>query len=156
MLARAIFIIYKFEDRRKDAENIAAGGIRLPYPSFRPHQPRKLGDVGSSSTGSDIFRVFSSIFKFVKKKIKKMGKPCMAWVKEQAQDSCWVCDGDSEIIEMEGRKLAFMFSSLKDDDVSFGGEMRKPNCISHLRIASIILWMMLWVCCWMNNPDVNT
>jgi len=27
---------------------------------------RKLGDVGSSPTGSDIFRVFSSIFKFVK------------------------------------------------------------------------------------------
>jgi len=32
------------------------------------HRLRKLGDVGSSPTGNDIFRVFSSIFKFVKKK----------------------------------------------------------------------------------------
>jgi len=37
------------EDGRKHAKNIR-------------YRPRKLGDVGSSSTGSDIFRVFSSIF----------------------------------------------------------------------------------------------
>jgi len=50
-----------------------------------------------------------------------MGKPCMRWVKEQAQDSYQVSDRNSEIVETEGKKLAFRFTSFEDDDVIFGG-----------------------------------
>jgi len=42
-------------------------------------------------------------------------------VKEQAQDSYQVSDRNSEIVETEGKKLAFRFTSFEDDDVIFGG-----------------------------------
>jgi len=44
----------------------AVKDIVLSSSKWLGRRPRKRGDVGSSSTGSDIFRVFSSIFKFVK------------------------------------------------------------------------------------------
>ena len=46
---------------------IAVKDIELPSSKWLGHRLRKLGDVGSNPTGSDIFGVFSPNFKFVKK-----------------------------------------------------------------------------------------
>jgi len=58
------FLCWNIVTSSKINEN-AVKDIGLPSSKWLGHRPRKLGNVGSSPTGSDISRVFSSIFKFV-------------------------------------------------------------------------------------------
>ena len=54
--------VYNFTNLKRQIDENAVKHIGLLSSKRSRHRPRKLGDVGSSPTGSDIFHVFSSIF----------------------------------------------------------------------------------------------
>ena len=56
----------RFGDGTFNFEPLSQNRILFFSVEWWRHRPRNLRDVGSSPTYSDIFRVFSSIFKFVK------------------------------------------------------------------------------------------